>query len=101
MTLTSREGFIAWFTAFQMAHTVTGVDPEDLNEEFIELYRSVMDTMWKSKYADLTQEEIEEIMEDINIELMKTRDIMSEAIEQDRLGERVWKVKDTEEITVE
>ena len=89
MVLTSREGFIAWFTAFQMAHTVTGVDPEDLNEEFIELYRSVMDTMWKSKYADLTQEEIEEIMEDINMELMKTRDIMSEAIEQDRLGERV------------
>tara|TARA_R100000900_G_scaffold71560_2_gene56467 strand:+ start:291 stop:560 length:270 start_codon:yes stop_codon:yes gene_type:complete len=89
MTLTSREGFIAWFTAFQMAHTVTGVDPEDLNREFIELYHSVMDTMWKSKYADLTLEEIEEIMEDINMELMKTRDIMSEAIEQDRLGERV------------
>jgi|13_taG_2_1085334.scaffolds.fasta_scaffold01694_16 hypothetical protein len=89
MALTSREGFIAWFTAFQMAHTVTGVDTEDLTQEFLNLYHSVLDTMWQSKYSDLSQEEISEIMDDINMELMKTRDIMAEAIEQDRLGERV------------
>ena len=37
MTLTSREGFIAWFTAFQMAHTVSGVDPDELSEDFVDL----------------------------------------------------------------
>ncbi len=89
MALTSREGFIAWFTAFQMAHTVSGVETEDMDQDYINTYRSVMDTMWQSKYSDLTQEEIEEIMDDINMELMKTRDIMHEAVEQDRLGERV------------
>ena len=89
MALTSREGFIAWFTAFQMAHTVSGIETEEMNEGYIDIYRSVMDTMWQSKYSDLTQEDIEEIMDDINMELMKTRDIMAEAVEQDRLGERV------------
>jgi hypothetical protein len=89
MVLSTREGFIAWFTAFQMAHTVTGVDTDDLSAEFLNLYLSVLDTMWQSKYSDLTQEDISELMDDINMELMKTRDIMAEAIEQDRLGERV------------
>ena len=72
-----------------MAHTVTGVDTDDLSAEFLNLYLSVLDTMWQSKYSDLTQEDISELMDDINMELMKTRDIMAEAIEQDRLGERV------------
>jgi hypothetical protein len=89
MTLTSREGFIAWFTAFQMAHTVSGVDPDELSEDFVDIYRSVMDTMWQSRYSDLTKEEIDDIMDDINMELMKTREVMQEAVEQDRLGERV------------
>ncbi len=89
MTLTSREGFIAWFTAFQMAHTVSGVDPDELSEDFVDIYRSVMDTMWQSRYSDLTKEEIDDIMDDIHMELMKTREVMQEAVEQDRLGERV------------
>ena len=48
-----------------------------------------MDTMWQSRYSDLTKEEIDDIMDDINMELMKTREVMQEAVEQDRLGERV------------
>ena len=72
-----------------MAHTVSGVDPDELSEDFVDIYRSVMDTMWQSRYSDLTKEEIDDIMDDINMELMKTREVMQEAVEQDRLGERV------------
>lgn len=89
MVLSTREGFIAWYSAFQMAHTVANIDLDDLNEAFLDLYYSVMDTIWQSKYSTLTLEEINELMGDVNMELISTRDILAEAIEQDKLGERI------------
>ena len=40
-------------------------------------------------YPSLTAEEIEEIKEDINIELMKARTVLEEAVNTNKVGDRV------------
>jgi phage terminase Nu1 subunit (DNA packaging protein) len=89
MALTSREGFASWYSAFIMAHTVLEVDLDDMGEEFKMMFNSVIDTVWQSKYPDLTQEDLEDIKDDINIEMMQIQTILDEAIKSHKMGERV------------
>ncbi len=89
MALTSREGFASWYSAFIMAHTVLDVDITDMSEEFQEMFHSVIETVWQSKYPDLTHEDIEELKDDLNIEMMQIQTILDEAVKSDRMGNRV------------
>ena len=89
MALTSREGFASWYAAFTMAHTVLDVDLSDTSEEFQQMYNSVIDTVWQSKYPDLTQEDIEELKDDLNIEMMSIQTILEEAVKSNKMGGRV------------
>tara|TARA_R110000824_G_scaffold383550_1_gene577178 strand:+ start:339 stop:608 length:270 start_codon:yes stop_codon:yes gene_type:complete len=89
MALTSREGFASWYSAFIMAHTVLEVDLDDMGEEFKMMFNSVIDTVWQSKYPDLTQEDLEDIKDDINIEMMQIQTILDEAIKSHKMGDRV------------
>tara|TARA_R100000008_G_C3579103_1_gene167223 strand:+ start:871 stop:1140 length:270 start_codon:yes stop_codon:yes gene_type:complete len=89
LALTSREGFASWYSAFIMAHTVLDVDITDMSEEFQEMFHSVIETVWQSKYPDLTHEDIEELKDDLNIEMMQIQTILDEAVKSDRMGNRV------------
>jgi len=89
MVLTAKEGFVSWYSAFTMAHSVVGIDLDDLNDDFLLMYNSVIETVWQSMYPSLTAEEIEEIKEDINIELMKARTVLEEAVNTNKVGDRV------------
>ena len=89
MALTSREGFASWYSAFIMAHTVLDVDMADVSEEFRQMFNSVIDTVWQSKYTDLTQEDIEDLKDDINIEMMQIQTILEEAVKTNKMGGRV------------
>ena len=89
MALTSREGFAGWYAAFIMAHTVLEVDLEDMGEEFKMMFNSVIDTVWQSKYPDLTHEDVQELKEDLNMEMMQIQTILDEAIKSHKMGERV------------
>lgn len=89
MALTSREGFASWYSAFIMAHTVLDVDMADVSEEFRQMFNSVIDTVWQSKYPDLTQEDIEDLKDDINIEMMQIQTILEEAVKTNKMGGRV------------
>jgi|TARA_B100000029_G_scaffold483607_1_gene534940 uncharacterized protein (DUF433 family) len=72
-----------------MAHTVLDVDITDMSEEFQEMFHSVIETVWQSKYPDLTHEDIEELKDDLNIEMMQIQTILDEAVKSDRMGNRV------------
>jgi|TARA_R110002020_G_scaffold209526_1_gene415512 phage terminase Nu1 subunit (DNA packaging protein) len=89
MALTSREGFASWYAAFIMAHTVLEVDLDDMGEEFKMMFNSVIDTVWQSKYPDLTHEDVQELKEDLNMEMMQIQTILDEAIKSHKMGERV------------
>jgi len=89
MGLSSREGFISWYSAYTMAHSVIGIDLDDMQETFQQMYDSVIETIWQSVYSDLTIEELEEIKDDINMELMKVRTVLEEAISSNKIGDRV------------
>ena len=89
MALTSREGFASWYSTFIMAHTVLDVDIADVSEEFRQMFNSVIDTVWQSKYPDLTQEDIEDLKDDINIEMMQIQTILEEAVKSNKMGDRV------------
>lgn len=89
MALTSREGFASWYSAFIMAHTVLQVDLDDMSDEFKQMYNSVIDTVWQSKYPDLTQEDIEDLKDDLNIEMMQIQVILDEAVKSNKMGDRV------------
>ncbi len=89
MALTSREGFASWYAAFVMAHTVMDVDINDMSEEFQMMYNDIIDTVWQSRYPDLTKEDLEELKDDLNIELMAIQTILEEAVKADRMGGRV------------
>ena len=89
MVLTAKEEFVSWYSAFTMAHSVVGIDLDDLNDDFLLMYNSVIETVWQSMYPSLTAEEIEEIKEDINIELMKARTVLEEAVNTNKVGDRV------------
>ena len=89
MALTSREGFASWYSAFIMAPTVLQVDLDDMSDEFKQMYNSVIDTVWQSKYPDLTQEDIEDLKDDLNIEMMQIQVILDEAVKSNKMGDRV------------
>jgi len=72
-----------------MAHSVIGIDLDDMQETFQQMYDSVIETIWQSVYSDLTIEELEEIKDDINMELMKVRTVLEEAISSNKIGDRV------------
>ena len=72
-----------------MAHTVLDVDMADVSEEFRQMFNSVIDTVWQSKYPDLTQEDIEDLKDDINIEMMQIQTILEEAVKTNKMGGRV------------
>ena len=65
------------------------VDLSDTSEEFKRMYNSVIDTVWQSKYPDLTQEDIEELKDDLNIEMMQIQTILEEAVKSNKMGGRV------------
>ena len=85
MALTSREGFASWYASFVMAHTILDVDITDMSEDFLQMYNSV----WQSKYPDLTYEDIVELKADLNIEMMQIQTILEEATKSNRMGDRV------------
>ena len=89
MVLTSREGFASWYAAFVMAHTVMDVDINDMSEEFQMMYNDIIDTVWQSRYPDLTKEYLEELKDDLNIELMAIQTILEEAVKSNKMGGRV------------
>tara|TARA_B110000014_G_scaffold262779_1_gene257580 strand:- start:365 stop:634 length:270 start_codon:yes stop_codon:yes gene_type:complete len=89
MALTSREGFASWYASFVMAHTILDVDITDMSEDFLQMYNSVIDTVWQSKYPDLTYEDIVELKADLNIEMMQIQTILEEATKSNRMGDRV------------
>tara|TARA_R110002020_G_scaffold347687_2_gene561336 strand:- start:1905 stop:2123 length:219 start_codon:yes stop_codon:yes gene_type:complete len=72
-----------------MAHSVIGIDLDDMQETFQQMYDSVIETVWQSVYSDLTIEELEEIKDDINMELMKVRTVLEEAISSNKIGDKV------------
>ena len=89
MPLSSREGFASWYAAYVMAHTVLDVDITDMSEEFQLMFNSVIDTVWQSKYPDLTYEDIIELKEDLNVEMMQIQTILEEAGKSNRMGRKV------------
>jgi len=89
MSLSAREGFIAWYSAFTMAHSVLGFEQADMDQDFLTMYDSIIDTVWQSMYPTLTREEIDEIRDDINLELMKARTVLEEANALNKFGEKV------------
>jgi len=86
LVLTAREGFTTWYSAFTMAHTVVGLDVDEMDPEMLLSYNSVIETMWRARYPSLTFEEIEELKEDVNMELMQAKIALDEAIESGKIG---------------
>ena len=72
-----------------MAHTVLQVDLDDMSDEFKQMYNSVIDTVWQSKYPDLTQEDIEDLKDDLTIAMLQIQVILDEAVKSTKMGDRV------------
>jgi len=60
-----------------------------MDQDFLTMYDSIIDTVWQSMYPTLTREEIDEIRDDINLELMKARTVLEEANALNKLGDKV------------
>ena len=89
MTLSSREGFAAWYSAYTMAHSVLGFEQSDMDTDFLVMFNSVIETIWQSMYQSLTKEDIDQIKDDINLELMKARVVLEEANASNKIGDKV------------
>ena len=88
--LNDREKFIGFYSMFLTTHISLGVNPLELEEDGMGyIFNAVMDTIRKSSSPSVTEEESKAIAEDFNIEMFKIKTIIDEAIQSQKLGERV------------
>jgi len=90
LMLNDREKFIGFYSMFLTTHISLGVNPLELEEDGMGyIFNAVMDTIRKSSSPSVTEEESKAIAEDFNIEMFKIKTIIDEAIQSQKLGERV------------
>jgi len=88
--LNDREKFIGFYSMFLTTHISLGVNPLELEEDGMGyIFNAVMDTIRKSSSPSVTEEESKAIAEDFNIEMFKIKTVIDEAIQSQKLGERV------------
>ena len=90
LMLNDREKFIGFYSMFLTTHISLGVNPLELEEDGMGyIFNAVMDTIRKSSSPSVTEEESKAIAEDFNIEMFKIKTVIDEAIQSQKLGERV------------
>ena len=88
--LSDREKFVAFYSMFLTTHSCLGVSPSNLEQDVMEyIFNAVLETIRKSNCPTLTDEEAKEITKDFNIEMYKIKTVIDEAIQSQKLGEKV------------
>jgi len=88
--LSDRETFIGFYSMFITTHISLGVNPIELEQDASGyIFNAVMDTIRKSICPSITEEEAKSIAEDFNVEMFKIKTVIDEAIQSQKLGERV------------
>tara|TARA_Y100001951_G_C11133193_1_gene179391 strand:- start:119 stop:388 length:270 start_codon:yes stop_codon:yes gene_type:complete len=88
--LSDREKFLSFYSMFLTTHAGLGVYPSDLEQDGMGyIFNAVLDTIRKSNCPTLTEEDAKAITEDFNIEMFKIKTVIDEAIQSQKLGEKV------------
>jgi hypothetical protein len=90
LMLSDREKFIGFYSMFITTHIGLGVNPLELEQDGMGyIFNAVMDTIRKSSCPSVTEEDAKAIAEDFNMEMFKIKTVIDEAIQSQKLGERV------------
>jgi len=90
MVLSDRERFLGFYSMFLTTHVSLGVNPQELEKDGMGyIFNAVVDTIRKSSCPSLSEEESKTLLEDFNMEMFKIKIIIEEAIQSQKLGERV------------
>ena len=90
LMLSDREKFIGFYSMFITTHISLGINPQELERDGMGyIFNAVMDTIRKSSCPSVTEEDAKAIAVDFNMEMFKIKTIIDEAIQSQKLGERV------------
>ena len=90
LMLSDREKFIGFYSMFLTTHIGLGVNPHELDRDGMGyIFNALLETIRKSNCPTLTEEEAKSTLEDFNVEMFKIKTVIDEAIQSQKLGERV------------
>ena len=88
--LNDRERFIGFYSMFLTTHIGLGVNPHELEEDGMGyIFNALLETIRKSNCPTVSEDEAKAIIEDCNIEMLKIKTVIDEAIQSQKVGDRV------------